>query len=1782
MKRIVLLLLILPFMSRAQVINPVPDMVFKGQLSAGRSTKTDTSAYMSIGPARGANRGFMAPMVSDTNLVIQPRRDGLLIFSLQRRNFLYWDSLSVRWRDFGAPSLDTVLLSTRAWRQKGIDSLASLPRVTAVFAGLGMKFDTIKTSGAVGVDTIIMATRPRVQKAVDSLSSVKQDRLTLTTLGTTGPATLAGSVLNIPNYSPGSGFLRNLAPIGTVPNANGMTKAGDTLRLQPASINFGGVVTTGSQTFAGEKVFEERLRVGSSGGGVIQKTDQFSVGVGSGALTSSLGTVGYNTAVGQNAGRNNTAGTQNVFVGASAGDFKSNGQANTRPSNSVFIGMDTRPAGDTQTNQIVIGYQARGNGTNTTTLGNSSTERTFVNGKLNVSVIDSAASSTNLLYSTASGDIAKTGRVGVSLLDTVAIGTRAWRQKGVDSLNSVKQDKLSLTTTGSSGPSTLVGSTLNVPNYTLSGLGGVPSNRFITINGVSYDLSADRVWNISVGGGSGTVTSVAAGTGMNFATITTAGNVSADTLVLSTRAWRQKGIDSVVALISGAGGGTVMSVSAGTGMSFPTITSNGSVSVDTSVMATRARVQKPVDSLGLVKQNRLTLTTVDSSGASTFANDTLNVPNYTLSGLGGVPTTRTLSINGTTFDLSANRSWTITSGGSGTVTSVASGYGTNFSTITSTGSVVVDSVVIASRARVQKAIDSLSAVKQNNISLTTTGNSGASTFISNVLNVPTYTLSGLGGVPISRTITINGTSQDLSSNRTWNVGTVTSVAPGYGMNFPTFTTTGTIAADSNILSTRAWRQKGIDSVVTLISNAGGGTVMSVSAGTGMNFPTITSNGAVNADTSVLSTRLWRQKGVDSLQANINLKVNIADTAAMLSPYVRGSGTEKYLPIFNGNRRVGNSILYQNGNNVAINTTTTTYPNNPGYATLELNGDTASVFMFRRNNTAKGYIANTFNFSNNDEYIDINSFIGNGEIRFATAGSPRGRFDAAGFFRVNNLSGTGARMVVADSIGRLSTQTIPSLATDTLLLSTRSWRQKGIDSVVNLISSSGGGTVLSVSAGTGMSFPTITSTGAVNADTAVLATRAWRQKGVDSLQANINLKVNIADTSTMLTPYVRSTGTNTYIPKFNPDSRNLVNSAMYDSAGYLRVYSNNINNIQNHSQQDPAVKMSVVKDGLLGYGFMLQQNDSSTTGSQLVALFRKGLLTSDTIRNGYGVGVEFSTQDNERVWRRSSFITSRTVDSARFAYKTELEFMVQNTGVFVRGLKVRPDSTIRILGLAGTGTRNVVADSNGDLRIGSGGGEVDSLIYSTRAWRQKGIDSVVSLLGGGGGGSGTVTSVSAGIGMSFPTITTAGPVNADTSILGTRLWRQKGIDSLGIVKQNVLSLTTTGSSGASTLIGSTLNIPQYTLAGLGGVPTTRTLTINGVQYDLSQDRSWTIPGGGGGGSGTVTAVNSGYGLLGGPITTAGTLLVDTNLISTRAWRQKGFDSLSNLIVPAVTIYNGNGTLSGNRTITSGGFSLTFRGDQNFIKMNNAGTARSELATDGLYGIGTPMNVFAPSAQPLIFSSGGSEAARFHSSRNMSIGSNTDVGDRLFVNGRVRIATIDSTTTANNMLYADANGVIRKAAVPTASSVVDMDSSSLTASKGLGWEFAMDANTDKSISKVVSVYEGGIKKVSISFAVYRRTDFITTGTWLTVASVPFNFRPNNVVYGSLPNFVSGDEYENIAGTAFTGDVIYEGQYVYRILPTGSVQIRVGTINSTMVLTPGGTTNAIFPVSISYPIQ
>ena len=87
--------------------------------------------------------------------------------------------------------------------------------------------------------------------------------ISLTTTGSSGAATYNSTtgVLNIPQYSGGGGGSISLAAIGSTPNANAATLTGTVLNLEPASASFGGVVTTGTQSFAGSKTFSNDLTV---------------------------------------------------------------------------------------------------------------------------------------------------------------------------------------------------------------------------------------------------------------------------------------------------------------------------------------------------------------------------------------------------------------------------------------------------------------------------------------------------------------------------------------------------------------------------------------------------------------------------------------------------------------------------------------------------------------------------------------------------------------------------------------------------------------------------------------------------------------------------------------------------------------------------------------------------------------------------------------------------------------------------------------------------------------------------------------------------------------------------------------------------------------------------------------------------------------------------------------------------------------------------------------------------------------------------------------------------------------------------------------------------------------------------------------------------------------------------------------------------------------------------------------------------------------------------------
>ena len=101
-------------------------------------------------------------------------------------------------------------------------------------------------------------------------------------------------------------------------------------------------------------------------------------------------TGGANIALGTTALNNNTVGSYNIALGPAAGNLASTGVAVSSSTNSIFVGSDSRPLGEAQSNQIVIGYQALGLGSNSVTLGNDSITKTALKGTVLVGTTTSS------------------------------------------------------------------------------------------------------------------------------------------------------------------------------------------------------------------------------------------------------------------------------------------------------------------------------------------------------------------------------------------------------------------------------------------------------------------------------------------------------------------------------------------------------------------------------------------------------------------------------------------------------------------------------------------------------------------------------------------------------------------------------------------------------------------------------------------------------------------------------------------------------------------------------------------------------------------------------------------------------------------------------------------------------------------------------------------------------------------------------------------------------------------------------------------------------------------------------------------------------------------------------------------------------------------------------------------------------------------------------------------------------------------------------------------------
>lgn len=227
-------------------------------------------------------------------------------------------------------------------------------------------------------------------------------------------------------------------------------------------------------------------------------------------------TGGNNISIGLSSLLNITGNNNNTAIGTNAGRYAGSGTtAMTSVNNSIYLGYQARGLNATgSTNEIVIGYDVVGLGSNSTILGNSSTTTTAIYGNVGIGT-------TTVPNTLSVGMASSTTGKGISLTSSAGI---EYARFGV------------------------INSTVDNTSY----IGSISNNNFAI-----YANNAERMCITS--GGVVRVTNLA-GTGTRFVTADASGNLSTttdgavtsynSTLTLNT-SWQNTGIDSTVITTSG-------------------------------------------------------------------------------------------------------------------------------------------------------------------------------------------------------------------------------------------------------------------------------------------------------------------------------------------------------------------------------------------------------------------------------------------------------------------------------------------------------------------------------------------------------------------------------------------------------------------------------------------------------------------------------------------------------------------------------------------------------------------------------------------------------------------------------------------------------------------------------------------------------------------------------------------------------------------------------------------------------------------------------------------------------------------------------------------------------------------------------------------------------------------------------------------------------------------------------------------------------------------------------
>jgi len=529
-----------------------------------------------------------------------------------------------------------------------------------------------------------------------------------------------------------------------------------------------------------------------------------------------------------------------------------------------------------------------------------------------------------------------------------------------------KQSTISLTTTGTSGAATLVGSTLNIPNYGSALTGYVPyTGATGAVNLGAFNLTVN---SIIIGKG--------AGTGINNVSI------GIDSLINNTTGTANIaiGTNSLKSNVTGVGNTAVgtnslqdntggANVAFGSGALKSNTTANGNTAVGTNSLLNNTTgngntaVGNGTLSTNITGLNNIAIGTNSLNSSTSSGNTAVGTQSLELNTTGGANTAMGLYSlqNNTTSSFNTayggNSLQTNTTGGNNT----AVGYGSlignttgiyntaigrssgaaittgNYNTIigyyVGTSAMNNNIILADGDGNVRYQFDGTNNIFPNKVNFSSTIGNGTYTYtlpsatgtLALTSNIPSLTgyvpyTGATGSVTLGAfdltadNILLNSGLAALTRNLTTNIGILELKNGAYGRIQPAalyvdryYTlpdASGTIALTSQLTS-------GTVTSVAALTLGTSGTDLSSTVATGTTTPVITLNVPTASATNrgALSSADW---------TTFNGK-----QSALTNP-VTGTGTTNYHAKFTGTSTIGNSLIWDNGTNVGIGNTNTSY------------------------------------------------------------------------------------------------------------------------------------------------------------------------------------------------------------------------------------------------------------------------------------------------------------------------------------------------------------------------------------------------------------------------------------------------------------------------------------------------------------------------------------------------------------------------------------------------------------------------------------------------------------------------------------------------------------------------------------------------------------------------------------------------------------------------------------------------------------------------------------------